>query len=182
MLNLNKYNIFSNLFLVVAIMSILLTNCAKKDEVTGETIVIEPNIREKAARNVEKGGGIFGNLNTKGSSNTFDFATSNVLWRATLKTIDFLPLVNADYSGGIIITDWYSEDLNSKEQIKISIHFKSSDLRTDSINIIGHKKTCGLDGNCKIQKISENFAAEIKEKIITTARLLKIEEEKKIKN
>ena len=126
MLNFNKYNIYNKFIFFLTIISILLTNCAKKDEVTGETIVIEPNIREKAARNAEKGGGIFGNLNTKGSSNTFDFATSNVLWRATLKTIDFLPLINADYSGGIIITDWYSEDLNSKEQIKISIHFKSS--------------------------------------------------------
>ena len=182
MLYFNKYNDFKKFFLNVLIIAILLTNCAKKDEVTGETIIIEPNIREKAAKNVEKGGGIFGNLNIKGSSNTFDFATSNVLWRATLKTIDFLPLVNADYSGGVIITDWYSEDLNSKEQIKISINFKSSDIRSDSIIVIGHKKTCGLDGNCKVQKISENFASEIKEKIITTARLLKIEEEKKIKN
>ena len=182
MFDFNKSHFYMNLIIIIVIIPILLINCAKKDEVTGETIVIEPNIREKAAKNVEKGGGIFGNLNTKGSSNTFDFATSNVLWRATLKTIDFLPLMNADYSGGVIITDWYSEDLNSKEQIKISIHFRSSEIRTDSINIIGHKKICGLDGNCKIQKLSENLVSEIKERIITTARLLKIEEEKKIKN
>ena len=78
MLNFNKYNIYNKFIFFLTIISILLTNCAKKDEVTGETIVIEPNIREKAARNAEKGGGIFGNLNTKGSSNTFDFDTSNV--------------------------------------------------------------------------------------------------------
>jgi hypothetical protein len=161
---------------------ILISNCAKKDQVTGESVIIEPNIREKAAKNAEKSGGIFGNLNSKSNSNTFDFATSNVLWRATLKTIDFLPLVNADYSGGVIITDWYSEDLNSKEQIKIFINFRSNDIRSDSINIIAHKKTCELEGNCKTQKLSENFVSEIKDRIITTARTLKIEEEKKIKN
>ena len=61
----------------------------------------------------------------KNKGGKFDFASSNYLWRATLDTIDFMPLVSANYSGGIIITDWYSENNNPNEAIKISIRFLS---------------------------------------------------------
>jgi hypothetical protein len=92
-----------------------------------------------------------------------------------------MPLNNADYSGGVIVTDWYSEDLNSKEQIKIFINFNSSELRTDSLNITVHKKICLTNENCKITRLSGSYDNEIKDSIITTARKIRIEEEKQKK-
>jgi hypothetical protein len=156
-------------------------SCAKIDPVTGEKILIEPNPDKRAREVADKGGGIFSDLGKSKTSNNFDFATSNPLWRATLKSLDFLPLVNADYSGGVIIYDWYSENLNSKEQIKVSIKFLSNDLRTDSLQITSHKRVCDENNKCFISKLNDNFSNEIKDTILTAARNLKIEEAKKEK-
>ena len=110
--------------LIIVFFALLITSCAKIDPVTGEKILIEPDATKKAREYADKGGGIFGNINNIGSGGTkFEFASSNVLWRATLKSLDFLPLLNSDYSGGIIIYDWYSQNNNPKEQIKISVQF-----------------------------------------------------------
>ena len=86
----------------------LIFGCTKRDPVSGEIENIEPSAAKRAEAAAAKGGGIFGDINNaKKGSTTFDFATSNVLWRATLKSLDFLPLANADYSVGILIYDWY---------------------------------------------------------------------------
>jgi len=158
-------------------------NCSKVDPVTGETKIIEPDVQKRAREYADKGGGIFGDINNKkpGGSSSVDFATSNVLWRATLKSLDFLPLLNVDYAGGVIVYDWYSEDLNSREQIKVSVRFLNNELRSDSIDIIVHKKNCESFENCKIIKLQNNFSNQLKDNILSVARLIKIEEAKKEK-
>jgi hypothetical protein len=170
-------------FKFIFLFSILLiTSCAKSDPVTGEKILIEPDATKKAREYADKGGGIFGNINNIPSGGTkFEFASSNVLWRATLKSLDFLPLLNSDYSGGIIIYDWYSQNNNPKEQIKISVQFLNNELRSDSIKITAHKKICETTDRCSNSTIDQNFANSIKENIIASARALKIEEAKKEK-
>ena len=152
--------------------------CAKVDPITGEKIIIEPNTTEKAREAAKKGGGLFGDIMNKNTSNTFEFSTSNVLWRATLNSLDFLPLVNADYSGGIIIYDWFSEKTDNRS-IKISVRFLSNELKSSSIVIAGHKKVCDDMGKCFIEKLDNKFTNEIKETIITMARQTKIEDSKK---
>jgi hypothetical protein len=105
-----------------------------------------------------------------------------VLWKATLKTLDFIPLQSVDYAGGILITDWYSDEKNTGDFIKITIKFLDNEVRSNSLNITSHKKTCSKgNDNCPVVKLGENFNNEIKDKIIQTARLIKIEEEKKLK-
>ena len=157
-------------------------NCAKVDPVTGEKVIIEPDTRKKAREFADKEGGIFGDLGISGNkSTTFEFGTSNVLWRATLKSLDFLPLLNADYSGGVIIYDWYSQNNNPKEQIKISVQFLNNELRSDSVKIIAHKKICDSSDRCSNSTLDQNFANSVKENIIASARALKIEEAKKDK-
>ena len=170
-----KFNI--NRFLIIFFL-FFITNCAKTDPITGEKILIEPNATKKQNEYMDKQGGIFGDYGKKNQSNTFEFATSNVLWRATLKSLDFLPLVNADYSGGIIIYDWYSDEKNNKEQIKVSVKFLNNELRSDSLEVTVHKKTCDNQNNCSTQKINNNFNQEIKDTIIASARSLKIAEQK----
>ena len=108
-----------------------------------------------------------------------NFGNSNVLWRATLKCLDFLPLINADYSGGIIIYDWYSESSNSNEQIKITVNFLSNELRTESVEVSSHKKICDQNQKCFTKKTDGDFNKSIKENILAEARKLRIAEEKK---
>jgi len=190
---LHIYNIYLSFFyaikfpmnfkktIIFACFLIFIYNCSKIDPVTGEKVIIDPNPVKRAEAARDQGGGIFGAITQNKSQNTFEFSTSNVLWRATLKSLDFLPLLNADYSGGIIIYDWYSQTNNPKEQIKISVQFLNNELRSDSIKITAHKKICETSERCSNSTVDQNFASSIKESIITSARTLKIEETKKEK-
>jgi len=175
-----KYQILKYSFILL--ISVFLTKCASnQDPVTGEKQRIEPNVNQRAKDFVDKGGGIMGMIGKSSENTNFKFSTSNVLWRATLKSLDFLPLINADYTGGIIIYDWYSQANNPKEQIKISVQFLSDELRSDSVKITAHKKICDNADRCSNSAIDQNFSNSIKENIIAAARTLKIEEAKKEK-
>lgn len=165
-------------YIAIFCIFIFILQCAKVDPITGEKIIIEPNTTEKAREAAKKGGGLFGDIMNKNTSNTFEFSTSNVLWRATLNTLDFLPIVNADYSGGIIIYDWFSEKTDNRS-IKLSVRFLSNELKSSSIVVAGHKKVCDDMGKCFIEKLDNKFTNEIKESIITMARQTKIEDSKK---
>ena len=115
----------------------------------------------------------------KDKSNTnYDFATSNILWRATIKSLDFMPMTNADYSGGVIVYDWYSENLNSNEYIKVTVRFLNNEIKSNSIQIITHKKICESSEKCKTTIMNEAFSNNVKDKILDTARRMRIEEEK----
>ena len=111
----------------------------------------------------------------------FEFASSNELWRASLDVIDFMPLSSVNYSGGIIITDWYSSDQGSKESIKISIRFLTNEIRTDALDIKVFNKICDDLVNCKITETDGVISKELKRKILKTATLYK-EEKKNKKN
>jgi len=176
-----KNRIFKFLAYILILLPII--SCSKPDPVTGESKIIEPNVEKRAREFADKGGGIFGDINNKrsGGSSSVDFASSNVLWRATLKSLDFLPLLNVDYAGGTIVYDWYSEDLNSKEQIKVTVRFLNNELRSDSIDVIVHKKNCESFENCRTIKLQNNFSNQLKDNILSVARLIKIEEAKKQK-
>jgi len=168
-----------NLFFL-SFLIIILSSCKsneKKDGITGNQEKLEdPNER---ARNFADKNPITLFKDSKDKNTNFEFGTSNVLWRASLKTIDFIPLATVDYSGGIIITDWYSEGKLNKEQIKIQIRFVSTELRSESIQVISYKKICGTNNECTNVAGNENFNREIKDLIINTARQIKIEENKK---
>jgi hypothetical protein len=169
-------------FAIIAFLLIISCSSNKTDPVTGKDTTTEIDAQKRTREFAKQGGGIFGDINNKkSSSTTYDFATSNVLWRATLKSLDFLPLVNADYSGGIIVYDWYSDKDNSNEQIKITVRFLDNELRTDSVQVIAHKKICEDTGKCVTKKLDDKFSNGIKDTIITSARSLKIEETKKEK-
>lgn len=108
---------------------------------------------------------------------TFEFASSNELWRASLDTIDFMPLVSANYSGGIIITDWYSE--NENEAIKITLRFLSNEIRSDSVDIKIFLKKCNVNENCKISESTGNLNKELKKQILKKAALYEKEKNEK---
>jgi hypothetical protein len=168
---------------LLTISIILLTlSCSKTDPITGEKIIIEPDPVKKARDAAARGGGLFGEIGgQKSSGQTLNFGTSNVLWRATLKSLDFLPLISSDYSGGILIYDWYSQTNNPKEQIKISVQFLNNELRSDSIKVTAHKRICENVDKCSNLVVEQKFIDTVKDNIITVARSLKIEEAKKEK-
>ncbi len=128
---------------------------------------VSPNVNERVAKNIEEGRG-FRLMDGKKKGGTFDFASSNYLWRATLDTIDFMPLVSANYSGGIVITDWYSENNNQGESIKISVRFLSNDIRADALDVKVFLKQCDQNLNCVVSenrgKLSNELMASILKK------------------
>jgi len=175
MFKIKKY-IFFFIFITI------LANCAQKDPVTGEKVLIEPNIDARSRQAARESGGLMGMIGKGNQDTNFRFSSSNVLWRASLKTLEFMPLLNADYSGGIIITDWYSDNINSDEQIKIQIRFLSNEVRSDSLEINVHKKKCDISNRCSQILLKNSFPQDIKDSILTKARQIKIEDEKSKKN
>ena len=174
-LKLMLKNLFFLSFLIIILSSC--KNNEKKDGITGNQEKLENP--DERARNFADKNPITLFKDSKDKNTNFEFGTSNVLWRASLKTIDFIPLATVDYSGGIIITDWYSEGKLNKEQIKIQIRFVSTELRSESIQVISYKKICETNNECTNIAGNENFNREIKDLIINTARQIKIEESKK---
>ena len=136
----------------------------------------------KARKNIEEGRGVsIGGLVKKRGSTNYEFSTSNPMWRASLEILDFLPLSTVDYSGGMIITDWYSEN-NADESIKISIRFLSNEIRSDNLKIIVHKKKCTSSTNCVITRLGNNeISNELLTSIVKTAAKLEKEDKKKNK-
>jgi hypothetical protein len=138
--------------------------------------------KKRIQKNIDEGRSFrAGNLMNLGGgkSGVFEFASSNELWRASLDIIDFMPLTSVNYSGGIIITDWYSTDQSSNESIKISIRFLSNEIRSDALDIKVFNKKCLTQTNCVISEKSGNITIELKEKILKTAAIY--EKEKKDK-
>ena len=141
----------------------------------------DPDPKKRVKKNLEEGRG-FRLSETFGASKggTFEFASSNELWRSSLDTIDFMPLLSVNYSGGIIITDWYSTDQTSNESIKISIRFLTNEIRSDALDIKVFNKKCLAQSNCVISEKSGDLITELKKKILKTAALY--ESQKNTKN
>ena len=140
-----------------------------------------PEADKRIKKNIEEGRGfrIFDG-DKKGGSGNFDFASSNSLWRASLDTIDFMPLASANYSGGIIITDWYSSE-NSNESIKVSIRFLSNEVRADALDIKVFYKKCALNESCAVSEKSGKLVNELNKKILQKAAVYKKQIKTKIK-
>ena len=128
--------------------------------------------KERARKNLEEGRGIsLGNLG--GNRNTtYQFSSSNPMWRATFDVIDFMPLVTVDYAGGLIITDWYADANTTNDSLKFTIRFLSNEIRPDSLKIIIHKKTCKTQSDCIVQKIASKLEDTIRSEIMAKAVVL----------
>jgi hypothetical protein len=113
----------------------------------------------------------------------FEFASSNELWRASLDVIDFIPLSSVNYSGGVIISDWYSSKKNSKESIKVSIRFLTNEIRSDALDIKVFNRKCDVSLiDCNISEDNGILVSELKKEILKKAKLYEIENKNKKKN
>ena len=177
LINKRPFLRFFSIFYVFFLVSCAIPEAIKPKKVDPS---IPVNAQERARKNVEEGRGI----SLKGAmsgrkSTTYEFSTSNPLWRASLETIDFMPLSTVDYSGGIIITDWYSDAQNFDESIKITVRFLSNEIRSESIKVIIHNKKCKVNQNCQVNEIDTNLKFEIQKSILSKAAKLEIESKKK---
>ena len=129
----------------------------------------DPEVRVK--KNLEEGRGfkLFDSERKLGT--TYEFASSNELWRATLDTIDFMPLTTANYSGGIIVTDWYSDNQNLNENIKITVRFLTNEIRSDALDLKIFYRKCDSSNKCKIIEKEGNLSKELKKEILKKATI-----------
>ena len=148
----------------------------------GDARKFPANPEERLKKNLEEGRGFKFSQFTEKKGGVFEFASSNSLWRASLDIIDFMPLSSVNYSGGIIITDWYSENSRSNESVKISIRFMTNEIRSDALNIKVFNKKCIDDLlSCKITEQDGILVKELKREILKKATLYNNEKEKKKK-
>ena len=136
---------------------------------------------KRVEKNLSEGRGFqLNNQFGKARAGIFEFASSNALWRASLDVIDFMPLTSVNYSGGIIITDWYSENNNQTESLKISIRFTTNEIRSDALNIKIFNRKC-LDSllNCKITETDGVLVTELTKEILKKAASYKKMDENK---
>ena len=170
-------------FLVILFTVTLLNACSSitipKIPKNPKGKIIEPNARIRAQQNVIDGKGMKLFKSKKGDG-TFSFASSNPMWKAALDTISFVSLASADYSGGVLITDWYSEG-NPDEAIKITIRFLSNEIRADGLVVSLYKRSC-VDNVCSTKEIKSDLNFEIKDKILRTAAIYKIQDDKNFKS
>lgn len=177
---------FFKIAVIILVIPTIMTSCKTPDgkfKLPGGDARKNPADPElRVQQNLKEGKGF--QLNDAFGGNkggVFDFASSNELWRASLDVIDFMPLSSVNYSGGIIITDWYSSNQNSNESIKISIRFLTNEIRSDSLDIKVFSKKCLNYTNCKIIESDGVISKELKRKILKTATLYKEEKNNKKK-
>jgi len=169
---LNKPILIFSFFIVL-----ILSNCSSLPG--GDARKNPPDPKERVKKNIEEGKGFRLMDATKKGATNFEFASSNELWRASLDTVDFMPLTTANYSGGIIVTDWYSDNKNSKESIKINIRFLTNEIRSDAIDIKIFNKICDETNQCYVNEGNDNLIFELKKQILEKATRYKAQAETK---
>tara|TARA_Y100001958_G_scaffold104687_1_gene73046 strand:+ start:245 stop:763 length:519 start_codon:yes stop_codon:yes gene_type:complete len=168
---------FYKLLALTIIAILALNSCKALKPKWVDTRKVPTDARERARKNIEEGRGVsLGNLGNK--KTTYQFSSSNPMWRASLEVLDFIPLTTVDYSGGVIITDWYNDNAGN-DAIKVTVRFLSNEVRTNSIKVIVHKKTCDNNQNCATNKIDSKIEEELVTSILKLAA--KFEKETKTK-
>ena len=165
--------LISSKILVICTLAIFILNSCSKEGFfkPGDARKNPPDPKERVKKNIEEGRGFRLNDAIRGGrgGTNFEFASSNELWRASLDVLDFMPLTSANYSGGVIITDWYSEQGNANESIKITIRFLSNEIRSDAINVDVFYKKCASLNNCQINKQDGQLKKELTKQILSRA-------------
>lgn len=176
-----QINKFLNPIFLIVFTAFLLSACGGGFKLPGgDAKENPPNAKDRVRKNLEEGKGFRLNDLTKNKSGgSFEFATSNELWRASLDVIDFMPLASANYSGGILITDWYSDNQNSNESIKINIRFLSNEIRSDALDVDIFYKTCDANANCVVEKKESNLQQEIIKQVLQKATIYKNQQREK---
>ena len=169
-----KFIKFFKIPIFAIVIGLLFSSCSGKDGKFklpgGDARKTPADPKKRVEQNIKEGKGFrLKNLELGSKGGSFDFASSNELWRATLDTLDFIPLSSVNYSGGIIVTDWYANNQNSDESIKISVRFLTNEVRSDALDVKVFSRKCENGLNCKIFEASQNLSQELKIQILKSA-------------
>ena len=169
---MNKFNFIYALLCFAILASLNSCGLYKRSDVNENPV----NVNERVRKNIQEGRGIrFGKGATRGGD--FDFASSNPLWRASIEIFDFVPLTNASYSGGLIITDWFSaenKNPDNSRDLKITVKFLTNEIRADAVDVIIFEKVCIIE-KCETKKVQSKSEKEIKLAILKKATLMEKE-------
>ena len=183
-----NFSKFLKIFIFILTIPLLLSSCKSpegKFKLPGGDARKSPaDPAKRVEQNLKEGRGFKINDAFGGQKGgVFDFASSNELWRASLDTIDFMPLLSVNYSGGIIITDWYADEQSlSGESVKISIRFLTNEIRADALDVKVFSRKCNNISNCIVKEINDELAPELKKQILKKATLFKKESIEKKNN
>ena len=170
-------------FLSMLLLGLFLSSCKDGKLIGGDARKFPDDPKLRVKKNLEEGRGFkLSGMDLGKKGGVFDFASSNELWKASLDIIDFMPLASVNYSGGIIITDWYSSNDNPNESIKVSIRFLTNEIRSDALDIKVFNRKC-LDMNllnCRVIRTDGAISKELKKEILRKAAIY--EKQKKDKN
>ena len=172
--SLYLFDMISRRYILIFLTIILIFTQAgckalKPKKVSAKDFPADP--RERVKRNIAEGKGFRVFEGNKGGT-TYEFASSNPLWRATLETLDFMPLASANYSGGIVITDWYSENNSPNESVKISVRFLTNEIRSDALDIDLYIKKCSQNlTGCSVSKSNGDLVADLNLSILKKATM-----------
>ena len=144
----------------------------------------EKELALKDAQNrLRSGGGLFGkkpgiNLSEGSTKNT---TTTNIgmpinpyLWRGSLDTIDFMPLVSADPFAGIIITDWYTNQNTPNERCKINVFIKGYEMKTDNLKVNSFCQSLSNNGQWLDIKNNSDSDAKLENAILNNAKKIRL--------
>ena len=175
-----KIGKFFSCLLIILISLGFLTSCGGFKKVDQRQM--PDGAKAKARKNIEEGRGVSLGGMLGGGKTNYEFSSSNPLWRASLETLDFLPLTTVDYSGGTIITDWYSDNSTSDSSIKITVRFLSNEISAGSLKVIVHQKKCNTNNNCKVNLLNESkIKNELNSVILRKAAVFEKEQKTKKK-
>jgi Domain of unknown function (DUF3576) len=124
--------------------------------------------------------GLGGGKSSKKAGAQADLAASRVmtigvnayLWRAALDTVSFMPLLQTDSNGGVIVTDWYTNPANPSEQMKLTVSILDQDLRADAVRVAASRRV-SQGGGWVDAPVQAATVQKLEEVILTKARDLR---------
>ncbi|MEQ1788999.1 MAG: DUF3576 domain-containing protein [Rickettsiales bacterium] len=165
--------------LLLALTSIFaFSACSNINSEAPSTTSAEEARKEARGKLTGDDGISFGGPKKNDASSASPLGVNSFLWRATLDTLSFMPLVSADPFGGVIITDWYEDPKAKGERYKVNALILDKTLRADGIKITLFKQSMDKNNLWRDQNSGTSDARKIEDTILTRAREFKINEGK----
>ncbi|NQE62326.1 hypothetical protein E1H18_2582 [Caulobacter sp. RHG1] len=118
--------------------------------------------------------GFLGIGGKKATAPEASIGVNGYLWRASLDTLNFMPLASADPYGGVIVTDWYISPETPAERFKATVYILDTRLRADGLNVTVFKQAKDMNGNWVDTEVAPQTATDIENAILTRARQLRL--------
>ena len=117
---------------------------------------------------------LFGGPDEKAPEGGSGIGVNSFLWRASLDTTSFMPLLSADPFGGVIITDWYAPPESPGERVKITVYILGRDLRADGVRASVFRQRRDENGDWVDAAVEKQTQIDLENAILTRARQLRV--------